>query len=1115
MKEKRERKIVISFILALLITILGCLGGSAIVYADDSIITRVQWLHELVELFDMTVEADNYPDNYFSDISADDSYYRDIMVATEFGLVDVEEGYDMLPNNPVTREYAAYTMDICLGYALGENETYEFGDSTDFTSQDDAHFKAAQIAVNHNWISLTDGKFEPQKSLTQTEKGLMFSEAKTQIESQKISNDHDNTVKLADDIIEIPSEIECAFEEYDDGKYVTLLGYTGTLKANDIFVVWVNDFPVVYRAVSVEDMGSGPVVKIVDGDTDAAIEELNVEGSMVADLAEATQAGEEGSMVWIAGGTAEQNFEDGREITDPRLAGNVPIKAIKRSIPIKLADGLSAQLDVTMQQPTVNYRISGVKEIYVVLKGDTTVSATVKGDAIENLSLPKSIDLIDIPFMGIGSAKLSVSLEASGQGSLNYDFDTEIGLHYKRGQGTSIVKKFEKKSFSLHAKAELAATVTASIGLDHIPQVTGRAWVKIGPRMGIEAWTYGDGKKPEMCIDTHAYMYAGCGVTVKIFGKDYSLKPYDLWTKNNSPMRLANHYEDNVVVDHCTRKASDQRYYTKRNSKYFSDGSSSYNSGDGGDGENAVQPVYEYSISKNDKDEDVATITKYYGSVSAIIVPETIDGYLVVAIGRSAFEGNKYLRTMLIPDCITSIDDRAFAKTNLQSLVLPEKLEHLGSEILAGNTDVMEITIPKTVKETKWNYLTEGPFGNSNIKNAIIENGMTTVCDYMFMGNTTLESVSLPETITKIGDHAFEKTSLTEIKLPETVIKIGDKAFAKSKLKEIKLPSNLECIGSEILSGNTGVEEIVIPASVKETEWNYLTEGPFGNSNIKNAIIENGMTTVCDYIFMGNTTLEKVSLPETITEIRAHAFEGTGITDIKLPKTVIKIGDKAFAKSKLKALVLPQNVESLGAEMLSGNFGVEEIIIPKSVKEAKWNYLTEGPFGKSNIKKAVIESGMTVVSDNLFRGSTELKSVEIPNTVKEIGEYAFAGTAYTTDSIPDSVTEIGSYAFAESEIEKIIIPDSVTSMGSYIFSKCKKLTSVQLPSSRQNIGEGTFFGCVSLESIKLPDTVITIWDKAFEGCSSLKNIEWGKSLKTIKGYSWLNEKVTSTIHWHR
>ena len=984
MKEKRERKNVISFILALLIAVLGSIGGASAVYAEDSTITRAQWLHELVELFDMTVEEDNYPDNYFSDISADDSYYRDIMVATEFGLVDVEAGYELLPDNPVTREYAAYTMDICLGYALGENETYEFNDSADFTNQDDTHLEAAQVAVNHNWISLTDGNFEPQKSLSQAEKELMFSEARTQIKSQKISADHDNTVKLADNVIEIPSDVEYAFEEYDDGKYVTLLGYTGDLKANDTFVMWLDGFPVVYRAVSVEDMGSGPVVKIVDGDIDSAIEEMNVEGSMNADLAEATQAGEEGSMVWIAGGTAEQNFEDGREITDPRLAGNVPIKAIKRSIPIKLADGLSAQIDVTMPQPTVSYRINGVREIYVVLKGDTTVSATIKGNAMESLGFPKSIDLINLPVMGIGSAKVSVSLEASGQGSLNYNFDTEVGLHYKSGQGTTIVKNFVKKNFSLSAKAELEATLTTSIGIDKIPQINGTAWAKIGPRMGLDAWTYGDGKKPEMCMDTHAYIYAGCGVTLKIFGRDYSPKPYDIWTVNNSPMRLANHYEDDALVDHCTRNASDQRYYTKRSSKYFSDGSTSYNSGEGYDGENAVQPVYEYSISQNDKDEDVATITKYYGAVSAITVPETIDGYPVVAIGESAFEGNKYLRTMLIPDCITSIGRRAFANTNLQSLVLPGKLEYLGYEILDGNTDVLEITIPKTVKETEWNYLTEGPFGKSNIKRAVIENGMTSVSNYMFMGATALESVELPETITKIGSHTFEETALTEIKLPEILIEIGEKAFAKTKLEELKLPSRVEVLGSEILSGNTGVEDIVIPARVKETKWNYLTEGPFGKSSIKRAVIENGMTTVSNYMFMGATALESVELPETITKIGSHTFEGTALTEIKLPETL---------------------------------------------------------------------------------------------------------------------TEIRSYAFTESELEKIIIPDSVTSMDTYIFSKCKKLISVQIPNSRENINEGTFSGCVSLESIKLPDTVTTIWEKAFEGCTSLKNIEWGKSLQRIKGYA--------------
>lgn len=1112
MKEKRERKNVISFILALLIAVLGSIGGASAVYAEDRTITRAQWLHELVELFDMTVEEDNYPDNYFSDISADDSYYRDIMVATEFGLVDVEAGYELLPDNPVTREYAAYTMDICLGYALGENETYEFNDSADFTNQDDTHLEAAQIAVNHNWIALTDGNFEPQKSLSQTEKELMFSEARIQIKSQKISADHDNTVKLADNVIEIPSDVECVFEEYDDGKYVTLLGYTGDLKGNDTFVMWLDGFPVVYRAVSVEDMGSGPVVKIVDGDIDSAIEEMNVEGSMTADLAEATQAGEEGSMVWIAGGTAEQNFEDGREITDPRLAGNVPIKAIKRSIPIKLADGLSAQIDVTMPQPTVNYRINGVREIYVVLKGDTTVSATIKGNAMESLGFPKSIDLINLPVMGIGSAKVSVSLEASGQGSLNYNFDTEVGLHYKSGQGTTIVKKFVKKNFSLSAKAELEATLTTSIGIDKIPQINGTAWAKIGPRMGLDAWTYGDGKKPEMCMDTHAYIYAGCGVTLKIFGRDYSPKPYNIWTVNNSPMRLANHYEDDVLVDYCTRNASDQRYYTKRSSKYFSDGSTSYNSGEGYDGENAVQPVYEYSISQNDKDEDVATITKYYGAVSAITVPETIDGYPVVAIGESVFEGNKYLRTMLIPDCITSIDRRAFAKTNLQSLVLPGKLEYLGREILSGNTEIREITIPKTLKEVGSSYSNilegDGPFADSCIQSAVIEDGMTVIPANLFHKNTTLTSVVIPNTVTKIGNFAFAETDIASIEIPDTVTEICRFALARTKLTELKLPSNLEYIGRRILSENTGVTEILVPKTVKEagSEYDNILEGdgPFAGSNIQVAVIEKGMTFVPANLFHKTANLTNVEIPNTATGIGSFAFAETNIADITIPDTVTDIYRFALAKTKLTELKLPSNLKYIGRAILSGNFGVTEITIPKTVEEIGSEYSNiiegDGPFAESNIQKAAIQEGMTHIPENLFHKTYTLTSLTIPDSVTAIDRFALAETGLKEIKLPETMTTLGYAVFEGSALEQITLPESVTEMYNYVFCNCKKLTSVQLPSHRENIGEGTFSGCVSLESIKLPDTVTTIWEKAFEGCTSLKNIEWGKSLQRIKGY---------------
>ncbi len=136
--------------------------------------------------------------------------------------------------------------------------------------------------------------------------------------------------------------------------------------------------------------------------------------------------------------------------------------------------------------------------------------------------------------------------------------------------------------------------------------------------------------------------------------------------------------------------------------------------------ESTIQPRYDYTVSKNAQDEDVATITKYYGSVAAIIVPDTIDGYPVVAIGEGAFRGNKYLTAILIPDCITSIGDYAFADTNLDSLVLPAELNSLGRCILSGNKGVTEIVIPKTLSSTGSSYSNliegDGPFAESNVQ---------------------------------------------------------------------------------------------------------------------------------------------------------------------------------------------------------------------------------------------------------------------------------------------------------------------------------------------------------------------------------------------------------------
>lgn len=105
--------------------ILNALEGTS----DNDTVTRIDWLQSLITLFDMSVEEDNYPDNYYTDIDSSSTYYRDVMVATEFGLVDVEAGEAIRLEDAATREFTAHSLNVCLGFQL-ETAEYTFADSS-------------------------------------------------------------------------------------------------------------------------------------------------------------------------------------------------------------------------------------------------------------------------------------------------------------------------------------------------------------------------------------------------------------------------------------------------------------------------------------------------------------------------------------------------------------------------------------------------------------------------------------------------------------------------------------------------------------------------------------------------------------------------------------------------------------------------------------------------------------------------------------------------------------------------------------------------------------------------------------------------------------------------
>lgn len=151
-----------------------------------STVTRAEWISQLVETFSMTVEDDSaMPDNYFSDISETDSYYRDILLAVEFGVIDLEAGEAFEPNESANREFAARTLNSCLQFQLDEGAEYTYSEADSVTYPDDI-----QVAINRNWLTLSGGNFLPEQAITTEEATAMLTDAKSVIDSEAIDTSY-------------------------------------------------------------------------------------------------------------------------------------------------------------------------------------------------------------------------------------------------------------------------------------------------------------------------------------------------------------------------------------------------------------------------------------------------------------------------------------------------------------------------------------------------------------------------------------------------------------------------------------------------------------------------------------------------------------------------------------------------------------------------------------------------------------------------------------------------------------------------------------------------------------------------------------------------------------
>ena len=1075
-------------------------------------ISRIDWVQELVTLFDLTVDEDNYPDNYYSDISTDDSFYRDVMVACEFGMIDLEAGEEFRPEDAVTREFAAQTMNTMLGF-VPETDSYTYQDTADVTYKE-----AAQIAIDRGWVTVAAGKFLPEQSLTTEEHDAMIADAKKVLADAQIETGKENTCTFASGVVVVPKGTAVSIDV--DG-IVMIENCPVTIKQGTTFAVYVNDIVMAYKAESVRTDGTTTYITTSDAD-DGAVLNVDQQGELDVDMTEFIPADEETYVV------------NGVTVTEGMTRGisykNNTLRADKT---ISVSDDVTATVSVVISNMKVNYSLNN-NDYYFSVSGDMEYSCNVKGDAFKDIN--HTLTLGAVPLGGVGMLTLAMEYNLSGEATLTVEKEFEAGFAYS--DGFRIVGNSHKKGFSFSAEADLTTGIVlsakATLGI-----VSGDIYAKTGARMNIKYVRYSSGT-PTYCASQAAYLYASVGASAKIgvgiASKTFS-KSIEIWGKNNSPVRVYYHIEDGVLRTSCTRgkefaaQGGWTSYWTSPGSRYFNPAGvgSYFDAGAGAGG--AIVPIYTYTLD----DANRATITGYSGNATALYIPDEIDGHEVVAIGDRAFENRTDLRTVMIPDSVEKIEFEAFYNCiNLKIVDLSSNLTTIGYDVFGNCKSISKIEMPKSLKKFDGTWgrgtnLSYGAFGGcSNLKTVNFEAGSTIVCAALFMGCDGIEEIELPDTITEIGDSAFKSCkNLNKVIIPESVTKIDGDAFAEcsglidikmhegintigsrafykcdrlldivipdsvekiefeafrgcDKLENIKLSENLTIVGYGVFGDCKSISKIEIPKSLKKFDGTWgrgtnLSYGAFGGcSNLKTVNFEAGSTIVCAALFMGCDGIEEIELSDTITEI----------------------GDSAFKNCKnLDRITMNNGIEILESSAFEDCFSLTTINIPNTVKAISNSTFQDC----TSLTEVHLSNILKEIPASTFSGCKKLTTINFPSTLTTIGNSAFSGCESLPEAIlPSGVEKIESNAFKNCKaMKKAVVPDTVSSVGSSAFYGCEALADITLGSKLKKIESQTFYGCTVLPSIVLPYNVTTIGDSAFVNCTKLTQITVPRNTTSI------------------